>query len=99
MQMVMMTFRSSLEGQVQKFLKEERVSFTFVEEAHGKGETGQDIDRIFGGGTNTMLFAGIPDEQLTGFRDRAYNLNRELTQNGHVQLPFHVFVMPCIQWF
>src|SRR5262245_57882261 len=99
MQMVMMTFRSSLEGEVKKFLKEERVSFTFVEEAHGKGKTGHDIDRILGGGTNTMLFAGVPDEQYTGFRDRAYNLNRERTQDGKVPLPFHVFVIPCIQWF
>src|SRR5262245_40950613 len=99
MQMVMMTFRSSLEREVQKFLKEERVSFTFVEQAHGNGETGQDIDRIVSGGTNTMLFAAIPDEQYTGFRDRAYKLNRERTKDGKVPFPFHVFVVPCIQWF
>ena len=99
MQMVMMTFRSSLEGEVRKFLKQEGVSFTFVEEVRGKGETGQDIDRILTGGTNTMLFAGIPDEQYTGFRDRAYKFNRERTQDGKVPFPFHVFVMPCIQWF
>src|SRR5215813_7259332 len=99
MQMVMMTFRSSLEGEVQKFLKEERVSFTFVEEARGKGETGQDIDKIVLGGTNTVLFAGIPDEQLTGFRAHVQEFNRELTKEGKVSLPFHIFVMPCIQWF
>ena len=99
MQMVIMTFRSSMEDQVLKWLKAERLSFTFVDNAHGKGKTGQDLDIIYGGGTNTMLFAGIQDEQLSGFRDRAYNLNRELTQDGKVPLPFHVFVLPCIQWF
>jgi len=99
MQMVLMTFRSSLEGELLKWLEAERLSFTFVEKARGKGETGQDLDIIFGGGTNTMLFAGIPDEQLSDIRDRAYKLNQELTQDGKVPLPFHVFVLPCIQWF
>lgn len=99
MQMVMMTFRTSLEESLIEWLKTERLSFTFVEKARGKGETGQDLDIIFGGGTNTMLFAGIPDEQLAGFRDRAHKFNRELTKDGQVQLPFHIFVMPCIQWF
>ena len=99
MQMVLMTFRTSLEDELLKWLKAERLSFTFVEKARGKGETGQDLDIIFGSGTNTMLFAGIPDEQLSGFRDRAYNLNRELTKDGQVPIPFHVFVLPCIQWF
>ena len=99
MQMVMMTFRSSLEEEVFKWLKAERISFTFVEKARGKGETGQDLDTIFGSGTNTMLFAGIPDDQLAGFRDRAYNLNRELGEDGKVPRPFHIFVIPCIQWF
>jgi len=99
MQMVMMTFRSSLEDELLKWLNAERLSFTFVERARGKGKTGQDLDIIYGGGTNTMLFVGIHDEQLSGFRDRAYNLNRELTRDGQVPLPFHVFVLPCIQWF
>ncbi|HXC67488.1 MAG TPA: hypothetical protein VN638_08725 [Nitrospiraceae bacterium] len=99
MQMVLMTFRSSMEDDLLKWLKAEGISFTYVGNARGKGETGQDLDRIYGGGTNTMLFAGIPDEQLSGFRDRAYNLNRTLTQDGQVSLPFHVFVLPCIQWF
>jgi hypothetical protein len=99
MQMVLMTFRSSLENELLKFLKAERLSFTFVEKARGKGETGQDLDSIFGGGTNTMLFAGIPDEELSGFRDRIHNWHRKRTGEGQVQVPFHVFVLPCIQWF
>jgi hypothetical protein len=99
MQMVIMTFRSSLEGEVRKWLKTERLSFTFIDNAHGKGETGDDLDSIYGGGTNTMLFAGIQDEELTGFRERTYNWQRELTEEGKVPLPLHVFVLPCIQWF
>jgi hypothetical protein len=99
MQMVIMTFRSSLEGQVRKWLEAERLSFTFVDNAHGKGETGHDLDFIYGGGTNTMLFAGVQDEELSAFRERTLNWQRELTEEGKVPLPLHVFVLPCIQWF
>ena len=94
MQMVIMTFRSSLENDVLKWLKAERLSFTFVEKAHGKGETGHDLDSIYQGGLNTMLFAGIQDEELSGFRDRIHNWQRKLTGEGKVPLPLHVFVLP-----
>ena len=97
MQMVFMTFRSSLEDEVLKWLEGERVSFTFMEKAHGKGVTGKAPSSI--SGTNTMLFAGIPDEQLSGFRERLQNLQRKLHGEGKMPVPFHVFVLPCIQWF
>jgi hypothetical protein len=47
MQMVFMTFRSSLEDEVLKWLEAERVSFTFVEKAHGKGATGHAPGSIY----------------------------------------------------
>lgn len=99
MQMVIMTFRSSLENEVLKMLEAERLSFTFVDKAHGKGETGHDLDSIFPGGLNTMLYVGIQDEELSGFRERIHNWQRKLTGEGKVQLPLHAFVLPCIQWF
>ena len=99
MQMVIMMFRSSLEDEVLKMLKAERLSFKFVEKTNGKGETGQDLDIIFGKGTNTMLFAVIKDEELSGFRERTHNWQRKLTGEGTVSLPLHRFVLPCIQWF
>jgi len=99
MQMLFMTFRSSLEDEVLKWLEAEHVSFTFVEKARGEGATGHAPGSMYWGGSNTMLFAGIQDEQLTGFRERTYNLQRKLHGEGKVQVPFHVFVLPCIQWF
>ena len=99
MQMVIMTFRSSLEGEVLKMLEAERLSFTFVEKAHGKGETGHDLDVIFGSGINTMLFAGVQDEELSGFRERMHTWQRTLAGAAEVPSPVHVFVLPCIQWF
>ncbi len=99
MQMVIMTFRLSLESEVLKWLETERLCFTFVEKAHGKDEMGHDLDSICWGGINTMLFAGIRDEELSGFRERIHKWQRELTGEGKVAIPFHVFVLPCIQWF
>jgi len=97
MQMVFMTFRSSLEDEVLKWLEAERVSFTFMEKAHGKGATGKAPSSIYWGGSNTMLFAGIQDEQLNGFRERLQNLQRKLQEECKVPVPFHVFILPCIQ--
>ena len=100
MQMVIMTFRSVLEDEVLKWLEEERLSFTFVENAHGKGKTGHDLSSIYWGGMNTMLFAGIQDEQLSDFRKRIHTWQRKLTgEDGvPVPVPVHIFVLPCIQW-
>jgi len=66
---------------------------------YGKGATGKAPSSIYWGGSNTMLFAGIQDEQLSGFRDRSYNLHHKLHGESKVPLPFHVFILPCIQWF
>ena len=99
MQMVIMTFRSSMESIVLKWLEAERLSFTFMDKAHGKGVTGHDLNSIYWGGVNTMLFAGIPDEQLSGFRERIHAWQRTLTGEDTGPVPIHVFVLPCIQWF
>jgi hypothetical protein len=46
-----------------------------------------------------MLFAGIQDEQLSGFRERIHNWHQKLIGKGEVPISVHVFVLPCIQWF
>ena len=97
MQMVIMTFRSVLENIVLDWLKTERLSFTYVNQAHGKGQTGDDLGAW--GGITTMLFAGIPDEQVSGFQERMHTWQRTLTGAADVPSPVHVFVLPCIQWF
>ena len=47
MQMVIMTFRSTMEDRVVKWLKAEGLSFTFMDKAHGKGETGDDLNSVY----------------------------------------------------
>lgn len=99
MQMVIMTFRSTMEDRVVERLKAEGLCFTFVDKAYGKGATGDDLSSIYWGGINTMLFAGIQDEQVSGFRERIHNWQRELTGGSATLSSVHVFVVPCIQWF
>ena len=99
MQMIIMTFRSSLENDVLKWLEAEHLSFTFLEKAHGKGTTGHDLGSNYWGGINTMLFAGIQDKELNGFRERIHAWQRTLTGEGKVAIPLHVFVLAGIQWF
>ena len=53
MQMIFMTYRSSLQGEVLKWLEAEGISFTFVEQAHGKGVTGHAPGSLYWGGTKT----------------------------------------------
>jgi hypothetical protein len=88
-----------MENTVLEWLKTEHISFTYMDKAHGKGQTGDDLSSMYWGGINTMLFAGIPDEQLSGFRERIHTWQRTLTGAADVPSPVHVFVLPCIQWF
>lgn len=67
--------------------------------AQVKGVTVHDLGSIYRGGISTMLFAGIQDEQLGGFRERILNWQRKVTGDGKVPVPFHICVLPCIQWF
>jgi len=99
MQMIFMTFRTSLEDEMLRWLEAEGVSFSFVQKVQGKGVTGKAPSSIYFGGSNTMLFAGIQDEQLSGFRERIDALQKKLHGEGKLPVPFHVFVLPCIQWF
>jgi len=46
-----------------------------------------------------MLFTGVQDEQLSGFRERLQTLQQKLHGESEVPVPFHVFVLPCIQLF
>jgi len=100
MQMVLMTFRSSLESEVLNWLDAATVPYTLVEKAHGKGITGHAPGSALwaGGGENAVLFVVIDDDHVNAFRDRVQQFHRTLSERGKVPLPLHVFVLPCIQW-
>jgi hypothetical protein len=99
MQMVMMVFRTSLEHDVLPLVEEEQLPFTRLDSVHGKGATGN-TGSVMWGGSNTILLLVVPDERLTSFRDRAYRFYKERTAlHKDIGVPFHAFILPCIQWF
>ncbi len=100
MQMVVMVFRTSLESEVLPLVDEEQLPFTRLGSAQGKGATGSVSGSLHQGGTNTVLLLAVPDEQLSQFRERVHQFQDKLKAHARSgRVPFHTFVLPCIQWF
>lgn len=101
MQMVMMVFRTSTEAEVLSLVEQEQLPFTRLNGAEGKGAHGHTAPGLWAWeGPNTMLFVAVPDDRLSGFRDRVHHFQDELkTHPRSAGLPFHIFVLPCVQWF
>jgi hypothetical protein len=101
MQMVMMVFRRSLEHEVLPIIEQEHLPFTRLDSVRGKGATGNIPGSVMWDGSNTILLLAVPDERLASFQDRVRRCHEEgvaALQKG-VGMPFHAFVLPCIQWF
>lgn len=96
MHMVMMVFRTSMEGEILPWVEQEHLPYTRLDGAQGTGATGTMPGSVWWGGANSVLLLALSDERLDSFRDRVRALERELEQRKGV--PFHIFVMPCIQW-
>ena len=94
MEMVMMVFRTSME--VLPWVEQEQ-PYTRLDGAQGKGASGTPGSLVWGG-ANSVLLLAIPDDRLDSFRDRLRAFERELEVQQRVEVPFHIFVMPCIQW-
>ena len=99
MQMVMMVFRTSMEQEILSWVEREQLPYTRLDGAQGKGETGTVPGSVTWGGANTVVFLGVPDDRLSSFRNRVRVFEQELeARKITVGVPFHIFVMPCIQW-
>ena len=99
MQMVMMVFRTSLETEVLPLVEEEALPFTRLDGLQGKGDTGNVPGSVTWGGSNTVLLLAVPDDRLNRFRDRVRQYQENMKAHPKpVGVPFHIFVLPCIQW-
>ena len=93
----MMVFRTSMEGEVLPWVDQEQLPYTRLDGAQGKGASGT-LGSLVWGGANSVLLLAIPDDRLDSFRDRVRAFERELKVQQRTEVPFHIFVMPCIQW-
>jgi hypothetical protein len=99
MQMVMMVFRTTLEDQVLPWLEHEQQAYTRLDSVGGKGASGAVPGSVTWGGSNTVILTAVPDERFNTFRDRVFQFHSQIqakTRSGSV--PFHTFVLPCVQW-
>jgi hypothetical protein len=96
-----MVFRSSLESEVLPLVEQQRMPFTRLDSTQGRGTTGGIAGTSLAvSGTNTVLLLAVPDERLTTFRERVHQFQGDLTARAKSgSVPFHTFVLPCIQWF
>jgi hypothetical protein len=100
MQMLMLVFRTSLQSEVLPLVEQEKLPFTRLDGVQGKGVTGGVSGSVSWGGSNTVLLLAVPDERLSTFRERVHQFQNELKAHAQsVGVPFHIFVLPCIQWF
>ncbi|MEP7152702.1 MAG: hypothetical protein ABI856_13420 [Nitrospira sp.] len=100
MQMVMMIFRTSLQSEVLPLVEQEELPFTRFDGVQGQGATGGVSGSVPWGGSNTVLLLVVPDERLSRFHERVHQFQDGLkAQAKSVGVPFHIFVLPCIQWF
>jgi hypothetical protein len=100
MQMLMMVFRTSLQSEVLPLVEQEKLPFTRLDGVQGKGAAGSVSGSVPWGGSNTVLLLAVPDERLSPFRERVHQFQDGLKAHAKsVGVPFHTFVLPCIQWF
>jgi len=100
MQMIMMVFRTSLEDEVLPWMEQEQLPYTRLDGVQGKGSTGTVPGSVTWDGSNTVLLLALSDDRLDQFRDRVRHYQSELQSRPKAGgVPFHIFVLPCIQWF
>lgn len=99
MQMVMMVFRTSLENEVLPWVEREQLPYTRLDGAQGKGSTGSAEGLTSWGNPNTVLLLAVSDDRLSSVRDHVITFQKKIEeQRRGAGVPFHIFVLPCIQW-
>jgi hypothetical protein len=97
MKMLLFVFRSSLEDDMLRLLKEQNVSsFTAIPSVLGVGETGKALGTLDSAGTNELILVVLEKNQAkqleTAFR--AYYEELMQRQQG-TSIPMTLFELPC----
>ena len=96
---LMIVFRSSMTSDLEKVLRESGiVAYTLINNAEGKGVTGNVIGSFFYPGTNSIIFAMLPSNQVDQTITTLKAFHSTRLQAGHGQpIPFKLFSFPCEQ--
>ncbi|MGE0467778.1 MAG: PG0541 family transporter-associated protein [Nitrospira sp.] len=94
---LMIVYRSSMTGDLEEVMRESGISaYTLIDNATGKGETGNVVGSFFYPGKNSVIFAVLPDDQVdrTIATLRSFHAER-LKQSQGRPIPFKLFSFPC----
>lgn len=94
---LMIVFRSSMSDDLQVILHESGISaYTLINNAEGKGITGNVVGSFFYPGTNSVIFAMLPSDQFnrTISALKAFHASRLQATQGR-PIPFKLFSFPC----
>jgi hypothetical protein len=99
MQMVLIAFRSSLEGDVLGALEDVGVgAFTVLPHALGVGEAGRALHAFPWPGFNSVILAAVGEPQALRLVERLVALHdRSAARQGGARIPLRVFTLPCVQ--
>lgn len=94
---LLIVYRSSMTGDLEEVMRKSGVdAYTIIENATGKGETGNVIGTFFYPGRNSILFAVLRDEQADGIISTLKAFHTERLQNTQGRpIPFKLFSFPC----
>lgn len=94
---LMIVFRSSMSDDLQVVLHDSGISaYTLINNAEGKGITGNVIGSFFYPGTNSVIFAMLPSDQVdrTISALKTFHAERMQASQGR-PIPFKLFSLPC----
>lgn len=94
---LMIVFRSSMSDDLQMVLHDSGISaYTLINNAEGKGITGNVVGSFFYPGTNSVIFAMLPSDQADRTINvlKAFHASRLQSSQGR-PIPFKLFSFPC----
>lgn len=97
MMALMIVFRSSMSEDLQVILHDSGITaYTLINNAEGKGITGNVIGSFFYPGTNSVIFAMLPSDQVDQAVDalKVFHASRLQSSQGR-PIPIKLFSFPC----
>jgi hypothetical protein len=93
----MIVFRASMIDDLEKVLRKSGIAaYTLIKNAEGKGVTGNVVGSFFYPGTNSIIFAMLPSDQVDQIISALKAFHAERLQASHGQaIPFKLFSFPC----
>lgn len=94
---LLIVFRSSMTNDLEDVMRESGISaYTLIDNATGKGETGNVVGSFFYPGRNSVIVAVLPDDQVDKPISALKTFHAERLKNSQGRpIPFKLFSFPC----